>query len=138
MRMRSLGRRRRGGLMMGMAGIIVLFAALTGLVMQRSGEIYAGAVQQEQKLQALAAAESAVAMLQAGVAEAGTEQAVGAARFTIGEAEAAWVPVRVEVMGRNGRPVLTGEYRAHFAAEQERRGTFLRLERVAWTSAASR
>ncbi|MBI1290663.1 hypothetical protein GC173_05405 [bacterium] len=115
------GNKRRGSLIYGLAGVIVLTGALVGIVLDRSLDGYRQAVQLEARLRSAAAIEGAARVVvptgdqaPAPIELTGTRVIFSAPRI---EGTSLFLPAKAEVRGTNGAVVYTAEQVIEYRGE---------------------
>ena len=113
---------RRGALLYGLAGLMMFFAVLCGLVLTRSMEVYRDARTLQQRLQCIAGAESMGRVL-ARDPEA-KELVMGSNTVTVLSSENGAVRLRSAILLPNGVELLSLPFIARFATAPDGTKTF--------------
>lgn len=113
---------RRGALLYGLAGMMMFFAVLCGLVLTRSMEVYRDARALQQRLQCIAGAESMGRVL-ARDSEA-KELVMGSNTVTVLSSENGAVRLRSAILLPNGKEALSLPFIARFTTAPDGTTTF--------------
>lgn len=131
-RIESHNRNTRGALMFGMAALILILGMICGTILLRSLDAYHASARTEMRLQARAAAEGAVVLLQAAPNHRHEPVEIGPCRigFDAPETNADGIRARftVAVLRGAGRSVMETAYVARFAAPAPGQWRFTGLE----------
>jgi len=125
-------RKCRGALMFGMAALILILGMICGTILLRSLDAYHASARAEMRLQARAAAEGAVVLLQSAPDRRHEPAEIGPCRigFDAPETNADGIRARftVAVLRGAGRSVMETAYVARFAAPAPGQWRFTGLE----------
>ncbi len=113
---------RRGALLYGLAGMMMLFAVLCGLVLTRSMEVYRDARTLQQRLQCIAGAESMGRVLARD--PKAKELVMGSNTVTVEGRENGVVQLRSAILLPNGTPAFSLPFIARFTTAPDGTTTF--------------
>lgn len=111
-------RQRRGSVTYGMASLILFLGAMCAITLLRAVDMYRHSAQQEQRMQALAAAEGVAMLVARDPEHPPSSTTLGNCVITSGkvepEADVLRVPLFVVVLGKNEKPVFESRFHALF------------------------